>query len=154
MTAYDEGLSRHDGQVSLVAMGSGEIRAPHSARALVRDLGFVSQHEKLEALAASAVTAQLSLNESFSYVLMESWLAGTPVIVHADCAVTRTHCAESGGGLWVRDAESFAEAVDRLRGDHGLRARLAAGGGRYVRNEYSWPAVLSRLENAVRDLAR
>jgi glycosyltransferase involved in cell wall biosynthesis len=152
MTAYDEGLSRR-GRATLVAMGSGEIRAPRSARGVVRDLGFVSQHEKLEAFAASVVTAQLSLNESFSYVLMESWLAGTPVIVHAGCAVTRSHCEESGGGLWVRDAEGFAAALDRLRGDATLRSRMAADGARYVRSEYSWPAVLARLEGAVRELA-
>lgn len=151
VTAYNSGLSRR-GPVTLVAMGSGEIRAPRSARGVVRDLGFVSQHEKLEAFAASVCTAQLSLNESFSYVLMESWLADTPVIVHADCAVTRWHCEESGGGLWVREPESFAEALDRLRGDASLRGRLAAAGGRYVRSEYSWPAVLTRLESAVREL--
>jgi O-antigen biosynthesis protein len=151
MTAYAGGLSRC-GPATLVAMGSGEIRAPRSARQVVRDLGFAAQQEKLEAFAASICTAQLSLNESFSYVVMESWLAGTPVIVHADCAVTRSHCEESGGGVWVRDAESFAEAVDRLRGDGALRSRLAAGGGRYVRSEYSWPAVLGRLESAVREL--
>jgi glycosyltransferase involved in cell wall biosynthesis len=153
MTAYDQGLSRR-GTATLLAMGSGEIRAPRSARDVVHDLGFVSQHEKLEAFAASAATAQLSLNESFSYVLMESWLAGTPVIVHADCAVTRTHCAESGGGLWVRDAEGFAEALDRLRGDAILRNALAKSGARYVRSEYSWQAVLARLERAVQDLSR
>jgi len=151
VTAYDQGLSRC-GPVTLVAMGSGEIRAPRSARDVVRDLGFASQQEKLEAFAASVATAQLSLNESFSYVVMESWLAGTPCIVHADCAVTRTHCEESGGGLWVREAEAFAEALDRLRRDGGLRGRLAAAGGRYVRSEYAWPAVLARLESAVREL--
>jgi glycosyltransferase involved in cell wall biosynthesis len=153
MTAYNDGLGR-GGPATLLAMGSGEISAPRSARANLRDLGFVSQHEKLEALAASTVTAQLSLNESFSYVLMESWLAGTPVIVHADCAVTRTHCAESGGGLWVRDAETFAAALDRLRGDATLRTSLARAGAHYVRSEYSWKAVLARLERAVRELAR
>jgi glycosyltransferase involved in cell wall biosynthesis len=152
ITAYDQVLSQN-GPVTLVAMGSGEIRPPRSARDVVRDLGFASQREKLEAFAASVCTAQLSLNESFSYVVMESWLAGTPVIVHADCAVTRTHCEESGGGLWVREAESFAAALDRLRADAPLRARLAAAGGRYVRSEYSWPAVLQRLEKAVRELA-
>ncbi len=152
MTAYDQGLSRC-GPATLVAMGGGEIRAPLSAQGVVRDLGFVSQAEKLEAMSASVVTAQLSLNESFSYVLMESWLAGTPVIVHADCAVTRHHCAESGGGVWVHDAETFAAGLDRLRSDATLRDRMAAAGGRYVRSEYSWPAVLGRLESAVAELA-
>jgi glycosyltransferase involved in cell wall biosynthesis len=153
MTAYNQSLSRC-GPATLAAMGSGDVRAPRSARRVVRDLKFVSQHEKLEAFAASVATAQLSLNESFSYVLMESWLAGTPVLVHADCAVTRTHCEESGGGLWVREAETFAAALDRLRADPALRDRLAANGGRYVRTHYSWPAVLARLEGAVRELVR
>lgn len=152
MTAYNEGLSRCDGPATLIAMGSGEIRAPRSARGVVRDLGFASQHDKLEAFAAAVATAQLSLNESLSYVVMESWLAETPVLVHADCAVTRAHCEESGGGLWVREPEAFAEALDRLRGDSALRARLAAAGGRYVRSEYAWPVVLRRLEDAVREL--
>ena len=151
MTAYDLGLSRC-GPATLVAMGSGEIRAPRSARAVVRDLGFASQQEKLEGFAASVATVQLSLNESFSYVLMESWQAGTPVIVHADCAVTRSHCEESGGGLWVREPLAFAEALDRLRTDVRLRARLAAAGASYVRSRYSWDAVLARLESAVREL--
>jgi glycosyltransferase involved in cell wall biosynthesis len=153
MTAYNQSLSRC-GPATLAAMGSGDIRAPRSARRVVRDLKFAPQHDKLQAFAASVATAQLSLNESFSYVLMESWLAGTPVLVHADCAVTRAHCEESGGGLWVREAETFAEALDRLRRDPALRARLAASGGRYVRTHYSWPAVLARLEGAVRELVR
>lgn len=151
MTAYCRGLSRR-GEATLVAMGSGELLPPRAARGVVRDLGYASSSEMLAALAASVATAQLSLNESFSYVLMESWMAGTPVIVHADCAVTRMQCAESGGGLWVHDAETFAETLDRLRGDPALRGRLAAAGGRYVRSEYSWPRVLDRLESAVREL--
>jgi O-antigen biosynthesis protein len=153
MTAYNMGLSR-TGAATLVAMGSGEVHAPQSARSTLRDLGFASPHDKLEALGASVASAQLSLNESFSYVVMESWLAGTPALVHADCAVTRMHCEESGGGLWVRDAATFAEALDRLRGDSALRSRLANAGGRYVRSQYSWPAVVARLESAVRDLVR
>ena len=151
VAAYDQGLSRC-GPVTLAAMGSGEIRAPRSARNVVRDLGFVSQQEKLDAFAASVATAQLSRNESLSYVVMESWLAGTPVIVHADCAVTRSHCEESGGGVWVREPEAFAEALDRLRADAALRARLAGAGRRWVRSQHSWPMVLTRLESAVREL--
>jgi len=84
---------------------------------------------------------------------MEGWLSGTPAIVDAGCAVTREHCAESGGGVWVGDAEEFAAVVDRLRGDPGLRTALGESGRRYVSCRYSWPAVLGRLEAAVREMA-
>jgi glycosyltransferase involved in cell wall biosynthesis len=43
--------------------------------------------------------------------------------------------------------------VDRLRGDPGLRGAMVEAGRRYVTRRYSWPAVLGRLEAAVRELA-
>jgi glycosyltransferase involved in cell wall biosynthesis len=53
----------------------------------------------------------------------------------------------------VRDAEEFAAVVDRLRGDPGLRAGMVESGRRYVARRYCWPAVLGRLEAAVREMA-
>ena len=152
VTLYTHALSRQ-GPLTLLAMGGGPLQPPASARSLVRDLGFVSRQDMLDALAASVATVQLSRMESFSRVLMEGWLAGTPPIVDAGCAVTREHCAESGGGVWIDSAEEFAEVVDRLRRDPALRARLVEAGRRYVSRRYSWPAVLGRLEAAVRELA-
>jgi glycosyltransferase involved in cell wall biosynthesis len=152
VTLYSRALSRR-GPVRLLAMGGGPVQPPPAARPLLHDLGFVSHGEMLEAFAASLASVQLSRMESFSRVLMEGWLAGTPAIVDAGCAVTREHCAESGGGMWVRDAEEFAAVVDRLRGDPGLRAGMVESGRRYVARRYCWPAVLGRLEAAVREMA-
>jgi len=151
-TLYSRALSRR-GPCSLVVMGSGDPHIPEAAQPLVRRLGFVTAPEKFDVLGAATVTATLSLNESFSYLLMESWLCGVPVLVHAECAVTREHCEASGGGLWVRSAEGFAEALDRLRSDRPMRLALGAAGRRYVTGRYSWPAVLERLESALMELA-
>jgi glycosyltransferase involved in cell wall biosynthesis len=152
VTLYAQALSER-GPVTLLAMGGGPLQPPPATRPLVRDLGFVSHAEMLDALAASLASVQLSRMESFSRVLMEGWLSGTPAIVDAGCAVTREHCAESGGGVWVDDAEGFAAVVDRLRGDPALRTALGESGRRYVSCRYSWPAVLGRLEAAVREMA-
>ncbi|HEY2704746.1 MAG TPA: glycosyltransferase family 4 protein [Candidatus Dormibacteraeota bacterium] len=152
VTLYGRALSRR-GPVTLLSMGGGPLQPPAAAGSLVHDLGFVAHGEMLDALAASLASVQLSRMESFSRVLMEGWLSGTPAIVDAGCAVTREHCAESGGGVWVSSAEEFAAVVDRLRGDPGLRAALAGAGRGYVTRRYSWPAVLGRLEAAVRELA-
>jgi glycosyltransferase involved in cell wall biosynthesis len=151
VTLYARALSRR-GPVSLLAMGGGPLQPPPVSRPLVVDLGFVDHGEMLAALAAALATLQLSRMESFSRVLMEGWLSGTPAIVDAGCAVTREHCAQSGGGVWVRDAEEFAAVVDRMRGDPALRASLGEAGRRYVARRYSWPAVLRRLEAAVREM--
>jgi glycosyltransferase involved in cell wall biosynthesis len=152
VTLYGRALSRR-GPVTLLSMGGGPLQPPAVGRTLVRDLGFVSHGDMLDALAASLASVQLSRMESFSRVLMEGWLSGTPAIVDAGCAVTREHCAESGGGVWVKSAEEFAAVVDRLRADPGLRAAMVAAGRGYVTRRYSWPAVLGRLEAAVREMA-
>jgi glycosyltransferase involved in cell wall biosynthesis len=92
------------------------------------------------------------VNESFSRVIMESWLNEVPVLVHADCAVTVGHCRRSGGGLWFRGYLEFAEAADLLAGDEGLRRRLGEAGRRYVLAECSWDVVCERIIRAVTEL--
>ena len=140
------------GRVGLLAMGGGHVEVPGVARGLVADLGTVSETEKLEAMSASVAVAQLSLQESFSITLLEGFGCGVPGIVHAGCEVTVEHCRASGAGLWVASAEEFAAAVDRLRGDAGLRAAMARAGRRYALEEHAWPRVVGRLESALREL--
>jgi glycosyltransferase involved in cell wall biosynthesis len=139
-------------RVTLAAMGAGPAVLPPAARPFVRDLGQVDDGVKLGVFAASTAVINLSVAESFSYVVMEAWSVGTPVIVHADCAVTRRHCRESGGGLWVRDVDEAVEAILRLGGDLPLRARLGAAGRRHVERHASWESTLDRFEAAVAEL--
>ena len=152
-TLYGRILSKL-GPVTLVTTGSGAVDVPRSAKRFIADLGFVSRREKFDAIAASVATVLLSVNESFSYLVSEGWLCGVPALVHADCEVTRDACRRSGGGLWVRSAEEFAEALDRLRSDHDLQRHLGQAGRAWVHSNYSWPAVLARLESAVQLMIR
>jgi glycosyltransferase involved in cell wall biosynthesis len=146
-------LARHR-PVTLVAMGDGPVNLPAMAAPFVRDLGRVDESTKLAVFSASTAVLNLSHFESFSYVVMEAWSVGTPVIVHAGCAVTRGHCEEAGGGLWVRDVEEGVEAVLRLADDGALRRRLGEAGRRHVEGRAGWPTVVERMETAVADLLR
>lgn len=148
MAAYDSGLSRHV-PVQVVLIGAGAYTAPPELHSRIVDVGFVPRQKMLDGMASCLALINLSRNESLSYVVMESWLAGTPVIVHRDAAVTREHCEVSGGGLWVGSAEELAVALDRLRDDAQLRSDLAAAGRAYVRAEWSWGRVMGRLEAAL-----
>jgi glycosyltransferase involved in cell wall biosynthesis len=141
-------LARHR-QVTLVAMGEGPANLPAVARPFVRDLGRVDERTKLAVFAASTAVLNLSLFESFSYVVMEAWSVGTPVIVHAGCAVTRGHCETAGGGLWVGNVEEGVEAVLRLGDDDALRKQLGDAGRRHVAREAVWPVVIDRMEAAM-----
>lgn len=132
------------GGLKLVLIGNAAVPIPAAGRESVLDLGFVGRQDKYDAYAAAAVLVQPSLLESFSIVIMESWLAGTPVLVHSGCAVTRAHVEASGGGLHFADYPRFAESLDLLLARPELRSRMAAAGKAYVEAEYSWPQVTAR----------
>ena len=116
----------HTTPLTLVLAGEGPVTAPPGTPGVV-DVGYLDVAEKAAAYAAATVVCQPSVNESFSIVLMEAWLAGTPVLVHSRCAVTRHHAFHAGGGLVFDGFYEFAGALDALLGDPGLRAAL---GGR------------------------
>ncbi len=134
--------------LKLVLIGSAPLPGGVSSPDLV-DLGFVSEQEKRDAFAAADVCCQPSLNESFSYVLMESWLGGTPCLVHECCEVTRDHVVDSHGGLWFRRASDFTGALDRLLGDEALRRAMGSAGRDYVLERYAWPHIIRRFQETV-----
>jgi glycosyltransferase involved in cell wall biosynthesis len=132
----------------LVLLGRGPLAVP--AEDLVfAAAGAPDEQGKMDACAGAFALCQPSVNESFSRVIMESWLNEVPVVVHADCAVTVGHCRRSGGGLWFRDYHEFAEVMDLLLADEPLRRRLGAAGRRYVLAECSWDVVCARIAAAV-----
>lgn len=141
----------HRPDLTLVLAGDGPVGAPPGTPG-VRDVGYLDPEDKAAAYAAATVVCQPSVNESFSIVLMEAWLAGTPVLVHARCPVTTHHVVRAGGGLAFEDFYEFAEALTLLLEDGERRARLGAQGQAYVRAEYSWPAVTARLRDTLERL--
>lgn len=137
--------------LTLVLAGDGPVTAPPRTPG-VRDLGYLDAAAKAAAYAAATVVCQPSVNESFSIVLMESWLAGTPVLVHARCPVTTHHVFRAGGGLAFDDFYEFAEALDLLLEDAERRRRMGSQGRAYVETVYSWPAVTARLRETLERL--
>jgi len=141
-----------DTPLKLVLIGSGGVRVPERLGRDVLDLGFVPVQDKLDAYAAALALCQPSLLESFSIVMMEAWLCGAPVLVHAGCAVTREHCLASNGGLYFGEYFEFVEAVDLLLADGGLRQRLATNGRAYVLARFTWERVTENYLDVLRGL--
>ncbi len=133
----------------LVLTGTGAVEPPPSLAGFVHDLGFVTEEEKHDAMAAALAFCHPSVNESFSIVLMESWLAGTPVLVHAGGDVMPFHCRQSNGGLWFRNYPEFEEATMLLLTQPDVRNRMAASGRQYVLRNYNWKSVGQRLAEAL-----
>lgn len=97
---FAEYKDTHKTDLKLVLIGGGKVDIPIDVRDEVYDLGFVDQQDKFDAYGAATVLCQPSKNESFSLVIMESWLCCRPVLVHEACQVTRHFAEISHGGLY------------------------------------------------------
>jgi glycosyltransferase involved in cell wall biosynthesis len=140
---YSRSRSRLGG-TRLVLAGPVIHRPPPTDGVVV--LGTVSEEHKWGLLAAADVLVNPSPLESFSLVVLEAWLAGTPVLVNGRCAPTVEHCRFSGGGLWFTGIADFEVAMIRLTENPELARRLADAGGEYVRRTFAWPAVRRRYQ--------
>ena len=114
------------------------------------DLGFLDPQAKLDAYAAADILCQPSLHESFSVVLMEAWVCGTPALVHRDCPVTREFCETTGGGLHFRSYAEFAGSLNWIAANPEIARKMGRAGGAFVRRTFSWDAVLTRLLDFLR----
>ncbi|MBI2440106.1 MAG: glycosyltransferase family 4 protein [Lentisphaerae bacterium] len=140
--------------LKLVLAGSGEFSPPAELHGHVLDAGFLSEVEKHEALAGAVAFCHPSVNESFGIVILESWLARTPVLVSARCAVNLDHCRKSNGGLWFSVYPEFEEALLTLLQQESLRRALGKAGRAYVLREYAWEIIERKFQDALRQFAQ
>lgn len=142
---FAEYKQRHgDSDLQLVLIGGGSIEIPASVRDDVYDLGFVSRQDKYDAMAAAELLCQPSHNESFSLVIMESWLCGRPVLVHSQCAVTRDFARRANGGLYFRNYFEFEGCVQYIL-THPEQARtMGQNGGAFVRENFDWDVIMEK----------
>lgn len=142
-----------DEGVKLVILGGGSFSDLHREDALHRgdviDLPHLSERDKQRLLRHALYLCQPSTNESFSIVLMEAWMVGTPVVVHGECAVTKHHVLQSGGGLYISSPTDLAGVTRHFTEDAGCRAEFAARGRSYVESEFSWSSVLERFDRVI-----
>lgn len=138
-------------RLKLVLIGKGDL--DYSGTPGVIPLGFIPPEDKTDAYAAATCLAMLSVNESFSIVLMESWLQETPAIVSARCAVTRDHVEDSGGGFAVATEAEFSEALLAFLSDGSRRSAMGAKGRDYVITSFSPQKVASRFREELERLA-
>lgn len=149
---YREYVFRKNTDIKLVLIGGGKIQIPADIRSRVIDLGFVPIQDKYDAYAAAELLCQPSKHESFSYVIMESWLCERPVLVHADCNVTQNFAIESNGGLYFKDYFEFEGAVDYIL-EHPENAKtMALQGKKYVQENFDWDVMIEKYKKYFAEL--
>jgi len=122
-----------DENILLVMAGEGELRGQLEARIEaenirnVRLLGFVKEVEEILAIMDVQVSASFG-TEATSLALVQGMSIGKPAIVTdygGNPYVITT--GENGVVVPTRDPAAMAAAVNRLRGDDGMYARLSEG---------------------------
>jgi glycosyltransferase involved in cell wall biosynthesis len=123
----------------LVLIGNPIIPIPKHPR--IHHLGFVSDQDKFDALAAAELLIMPSYFESLSMVALEAWALGKPVLANGRCDVLKGQCIRSNGGLYY---DNFAEFVETLRAidfNPALAAALGRNGREYFARHYSWSTI-------------
>jgi glycosyltransferase involved in cell wall biosynthesis len=133
----------------LVFIGGGELEIPSNYTSRIIRLGFVPEQDKYDAYAAAIALCVPSRMESFSIVTMESWLAGRPTIVNAECGVTTDFCIQSNAGLYFAQYQEFREILRLLSDDQNLCAALGVNGRRYVLENFRPEAIAARYQDAL-----
>jgi len=146
LDGFAEAVRKEDLDLHLVTFGVGEVVPPIDVADRVVDLGFLSDEDRDDAMAAAAAYVQPSALESFSRMVMEAWLAGTPVIANRAGAVVRWHIERSDAGLLYDDDAELEQCLRFVAEEPGAAAALAKPGRDYVLDNYGWPEVLDRVE--------
>jgi len=110
--------------LDLLLVGSAVLKVPKHPR--IRHLGFLSDEDKFDALAAADVLIMPSTYESLSMVALEAWALGKPVLANGRCDVLRGQVVRSNGGLYYDTFEEFAEALYALEASGPIGAQLSS----------------------------
>ena len=125
--------------LDLVLVGSAMMPIPSHPR--IHHLGFLSDEDKFDALAAADLLIMPSYFESLSMVALEAWALGRPVLANGRCDVLKGQCLRSNAGLFYESYEEFAETLYALESNGPLHARLGHNGRDYFARHYAWPVI-------------
>jgi glycosyltransferase involved in cell wall biosynthesis len=146
-------LERHpECPLDLLLIGGGQIDIPGSCKDRIVDLGFVPIQDKYDAYGAAFALCQPSANESFSLVIMESWICRRPVLVNNKCEVTRDFCQESNGGLYFNDYYEFEGCLEYLLENKETADQMGILGSRFVEKNFIWDTVTARYRKFIEEL--
>jgi glycosyltransferase involved in cell wall biosynthesis len=148
---FSEYKRRRPGPLRLVVAGPIGTAPPAHPDVVVT--GAVSEGVKWGLLEGASALVSPSAHESFSIVLLEAWLAGTPALVNAWCEPTRDHCEVSRGGIAFADFADFEVGLDTILERPDVAQAMAAAGSRYVEDRYAWPVLVQRYERFLTDVA-
>ena len=129
--------------IRLVLAGRAVMSLPDHP--LVHPVGFISDAQRDLLLSKARLVLAPSPYESLCISLLEAWNHARPALVNGSSAVLKGQVLRADGGLYYRNYEEFASALDLLLADPEICDRLGAQGLDYVERHYRWPIVMDSV---------
>jgi len=139
---FAEYKRRNPDKLKLVLIGGGQIDIPDKKNVI--DLGFVDIQDKYDAYSAAELFCNPSEMESFSLVLMESWLAEKPALVNGRCAVTKDFVQRAGAGLYFDNYAEFEGTISYLTQHPEIAAEMGRNGRQFVLENFRWDVIVKK----------
>ena len=150
-TYFREYKNRHkDSSLKLVLAGKEIIKVPKADDII--SLGFVSEEDKFNAIAASEFLVLPSRFESLSIVVLEALKLRRPALVTAGCNVLVGHCRRSNAALYYNGYYEFEGCIDYLLSHEDECRAMGENGVKYVDTNYSWKNIVDRLNGIMTSL--
>jgi len=149
---FQQHIRNARGRMQLLLIGNSILPVPDHP--MIRHLGFVSDEDKFDAMAAADLLIMPSYYESLSMVALEAWGLGTPVLANGRCDVLKGQCLRSNGGLFYEGYAEFSEALGALAASPSIRRAMGHNGMAYFRRHYTWPVIERKYLQMFEQLAR
>jgi glycosyltransferase involved in cell wall biosynthesis len=144
-------LNRKNYAIDLVMIGPDDdgviIDIPN-----VYYLGMQPREVVIGALAHCLCVINMSSSESFGIVLIESWLAGRPVIVQRNCAAFAELVHDGKNGFLVETPEEIVESVIQYLSEPDY-AKQCGKAGLEIAKSYTWFSLAETINNHLFSLA-
>ena len=137
----------HPSDLKLVLMGKAAMDIPRDPDIL--PLGFVSDEDKYNGMAAARLLILPSRFESLSMSVLESMALGVPVLVNGKCDVLKGHCIRSNGGLYYTNYYEFEECLRLLTGRKELYEKMKENCVKYIHDHYTWTNVMAKYKKLI-----
>lgn len=144
---FREYKKRNGGNLKLLLMGKEVMKVPKDEDIL--SLGFVSEQDKYDGLAACKFLILPSQFESLSIVVLEAMKSQKPVLVHEKCEVVKGHCVRSNGGLYYRNYYEFEGCLNYLLEHEDIAVMMGINGQKYVEENYCWDTIEKGLSELI-----
>jgi glycosyltransferase involved in cell wall biosynthesis len=144
MIEYFDSYASGDEDASLVLLGVKMMKVPEER--YLRLAGVLPPRERMAAYEAADVTAAPDPRDLLAETVLESFAAGTPVLVSARNEAAVHHVRRANAGLYYANRDEFVETLKLLVTNDRLRETMSHNAQQYVQQHFRWDAVIGRFE--------